>query len=195
MGYLDKNLVPGETVVCKTGCHWIVMFWPLLGGLVLAFFGIALFAGGWLATRKGSSYQGAIVEGAIVLAGAVALIGGGIIRRAATEVAVSNRRVLIKRGFFSRRSIEVLLPKVESIGVDGSIFGRMRGYGTVIVRGTGGTFETFDKIAHPNELRRQVHNKQEASHPRKPCQIARRLKRSPRRGGDPGGAIGGRVSQ
>jgi hypothetical protein len=23
-------------------------------------------------------------------------------------------------------------------------------------RGTGGTFETFDKIAHPNELRRQV---------------------------------------
>ena len=69
---------------------------------------------------------------------------------------MSNRRVLIKRGFFSRRSIEVLLPKVESIGVDESLFGRMLGYGTVIVRGTGGTFETFDKIAHPNDLRRQV---------------------------------------
>lgn len=50
----------------------------------------------------------------------------------------------------------LLLPKVESNGVDESIFGRMLGYGTVIVRGTGGTFETFDKIAHPNELRRQV---------------------------------------
>lgn len=37
-----------------------------------------------------------------------------------------------------------------------SLVGRMLGYGTVIVRGTGGTFETFDKIAHPNELRRQV---------------------------------------
>jgi uncharacterized membrane protein YdbT with pleckstrin-like domain len=63
--------------------------------------------------------------------------------------------VLIKRGFFSRRSVEVL-PKVESFGVDESLLGRMLGYGTVIVRGTGGTFETFDKIAHPNELRRQV---------------------------------------
>jgi uncharacterized membrane protein YdbT with pleckstrin-like domain len=156
VGYIERNLVPGETVLYRTGCHWIVMFWPLLGGLVLGFFGFALFAGGWLATRKGSSYQGVIVEGAIALVAAVALIGGGIIRRAATEVAVSNRRVLIKRGFFSRRSIEVLLPKVESIGVDESVFGRMLGYGTVIVRGTGGTFETFDKIAYPNELRRQV---------------------------------------
>jgi len=48
------------------------------------------------------------------------------------------------------------IPKVESIGVDESLFGRMLGYGTVIVRGTGGTFETFDKIAHPYELRRRV---------------------------------------
>ena len=67
-----------------------------------------------------------------------------------------RKRVLIKTGLFSRRSIEVLLPKVESIGVDESVFGRMLGYGTVIVRGTGGTFETFDKIAHPGELRKQV---------------------------------------
>jgi uncharacterized membrane protein YdbT with pleckstrin-like domain len=96
------------------------------------------------------------VLGTLAAIVAVVVIGGGIIRRAATEVAVSNMRVLIKTGLFSRRSIEVLLPKVESIGVDESLVGRMLGYGRVIVRGTGGTFETFDKIAHPNELRRQV---------------------------------------
>ena len=64
--------------------------------------------------------------------------------------------MLIKRGLFSRRSIEVLLPKVESIGVDEPFLGRILGYGTVIVRRTGGTLETFDKIARPNDLRRQV---------------------------------------
>jgi hypothetical protein len=63
VGYIEENLVPGETLVYKTGCHWIVMFWPVLGGIVLAFFGFALSAGGWLATQKGASYQGAIVEG------------------------------------------------------------------------------------------------------------------------------------
>jgi len=132
------------------------MFWPLVAGGVIGFFGFAFFAGGWLATRNGGRYQGAMVEGALVLVAAIVLIGGGIIRRFATEVGVSNKRVLIKTGLFSRRSIEVLLPKVESIGVDKSLCGRMLGYGSVVVRGTGGTFETFDKIAHPSELRRQV---------------------------------------
>ena len=109
-----------------------------------------------MATRNGGRYEGAMVWGALALLAAVALIGEGIVRRFATEVAISNRRVLIKTGLLSRRSIEVLLPKVESIGVDESFLGRILGYGSVIVRGTGGTFERFDKIAHPNELRRQV---------------------------------------
>lgn len=156
MGYIERNLVPGETLVYRTGCHWIVMFWPLLGGIIIGGLGFALFVGGWLATRKGASYQGAIVEGACALVGAAALIGGGIIRRAATEVGVSNKRVLIKTGLFSRKSVEVLLPKVESIGVDETVPGRILGYGSVVVRGTGGTFETFGKIRDPNELRRQV---------------------------------------
>lgn len=109
-----------------------------------------------MATRNGGRYEGAMVWGALALLGAVALVASGTIRRLATEVVVSNRRVLIKTGLLSRRSIEVLLPKVESIGVDESFVGRILGYGSVIVRGTGGTFETFDKMAYPNELRRQV---------------------------------------
>ena len=156
MGYIENNLVPGETLAYRTGCHWVVMFWPLLGGAVLGFVGFAFFAGGLMATRNGGRYEGAMVWGALALLGAVALIASGVIRRLATEVAVSNRRVLIKTGLLSRRSIEVLLPKVESIGVDESFLGRILGYGSVIVRGTGGTFETFAQIAHPNELRRQV---------------------------------------
>ena len=156
MSYIDRNLIPGETVVYGTKCHWVVMFWPVIGGAVLGFVGFAFFAGGLMATRNGGRYEGAMVWGGLALLGAVTLVAGGIIRRAATEVAVSNKRVLIKTGLLSRRSVEVLLPKVESIGVDESFLGRILGYGSVIVRGTGGTFETFDKIAHPNELRRQV---------------------------------------
>ena len=156
MDYIEKNLVPGETLVYRTGCHWIVMFWPFLGGIVLGGIGFAFLAGGWLATRNGASYQGAIVEGAFALFAAAIFVGGGIIRRAATEVAVSNKRVLIKSGLFSRRSVEVLLPKVESIGVNETLVGRILGYGSVVVRGTGGTFETFDRIRQPNEFRREV---------------------------------------
>lgn len=140
MGYVERNLVPGENLVYKTGRHWIVMLWPLVGGFVLAAVGFVLLAGGWMGTKKGGSYPEMI---GVWLAGPVSgllVVAGGMIRRTATEVGVSSKRVLIKTGLLSQRSIEVLLPKVESIGVDESAFGRMLGYGTMIVRGTGGTF-------------------------------------------------------
>lgn len=156
MGYVEKNLVPGETLVYRTGCHWIVLVWPLIAGAITGGLAFVFLASSYLGSKKGSPLPGMVVLGTLAAIVAVVVIGGGIIRRAATEVAVSNMRVLIKTGLFSRRSIEVLLPKVESIGVDESLVGRILGYGRVIVRGTGGTFETFDKIAHPNELRRQV---------------------------------------
>lgn len=156
MGYIEKNLVPGETVFYKTRLHWIVLIWPLVGGVVLGGVGLVFVVGGCEASGKGSSYPGMITVGLLLLFGAVILLGLGLIRKNSTEAAVSNKRVLIKSGFINRKSIEALLPKIESIGVDESGLGRMLGSGSVIVRGTGGTFETFGRIAHPNEFRQQV---------------------------------------
>jgi hypothetical protein len=50
----------------------------------------------------------------------------------------------------------MMLTRVESIGVEETTFGRMLGYGSVVVRGTGGTPEPFLMIAHPHEFRRAV---------------------------------------
>jgi hypothetical protein len=63
----------------------------------------------------------------------------------------------------SRRSLEIMLPKVESIGIEESFWGRLLGYGTVVVHGTGGTPEPFRKIAHPNQFRQQVQEQIDAS--------------------------------
>lgn len=156
MDYIEKNLVPGETVLYKTRLHWIVMVWPLLAGVLLGGIGLVFCVGGFEASGKGGSYPGMIIVGLLLFLAAVFLAGMGFVRKNSTEVAVSNKRVLIKTGFVSQKSIEVLLSKVESIGVDESGLGRMLGYGSVNVRGTGGTFETFTRIAHPSEFRRQV---------------------------------------
>jgi uncharacterized membrane protein YdbT with pleckstrin-like domain len=156
VGYMEKNLVQGETVLYKTGLHWIVLIVPLIVSLVLGVFGLAFVIGGYEASGKRGSYPGMIIVGLLVLVGAGVLIGAGFIRKLSTEVVLSNKRVLIKSGLINRKSIEVVLQKVESIGVDESALGRLLGYGGVILRGTGGTFETFGTIAHPNEFRRQV---------------------------------------
>ena len=156
MGYIEKNLVPGEVVLYKTRLHWIVLIWPLIAGVLLGGAGLAFCAAGYRAPGKEGLYSGLVIVGLLLLVAAAVLVGVGLIRQNSTEVAISNKRVLIKTGFVSRKSIEVLLSKVESIGVDESALGRILGFGSVIVRGTGGTFETFTRIAHPNEFRKQV---------------------------------------
>lgn len=156
MSYIEQNLIPGETVLYKTRLHWIVLVRPLIVGLVLGSIGLVFVFGGYAASGKDVSYGGMIFIGALLLLAAAISIGAGLIKKNATEVAVSNRRVLIKSGFISRKTIEVTLAKVESVAVDESALGRMLGYGDVIVRGTGGTTESFARIPNPSELSRQV---------------------------------------
>ena len=158
MSYVENNLIPGETILYRTKLHWIVLFWPVLVGSLLGLISVLLFFSA-VASRSGSSQSHSVAAGtgAFFLVVGAAIIGFGILRLNATEIAVTNKRVLIKTGLLSRRTIELLLSKIESIGVDESPSGRIFGFGTVIVRGTGGTPESFDQIAHPLEFRRQVH--------------------------------------
>ena len=51
--------------------------------------------------------------------------------------------MLIKVGIVNRRSLEMLLSKVETVRVEQSVVGRILGYGTIVVTGTGGTNEPF----------------------------------------------------
>jgi hypothetical protein len=157
VSYVEKHLIEGETVAYETRLHWIVLIGPILLGAAFVLMGVMLllYSGTSGGSMNGSStvmrFGGAIL----------AFIGGiliirGFLNRNATEMAVTNRRVVIKVGLAARRTVEMLLSRVESIGVEESVMGRMLGYGTVIVRGTGGTPESFDKIARPLEFRTQV---------------------------------------
>src|SRR5438477_4132492 len=80
----------------------------------------------------------------------------GLLKRSVTEMAVTNKRVIVKTGIAERRTTEILLSRIESVVVDEPAMGRILGYGTVIVRGTGGTPEVFEKIYRPLEFREQV---------------------------------------
>lgn len=79
-----------------------------------------------------------------------------LVARATSEFAVTNRRVIIKVGLVSRKTVELNLEKVESIGVEQTILGRLLGHGTLVVVGTGGTKEPFRRIADPMAFRRAV---------------------------------------
>lgn len=163
MSYVEKNLISGERILYITGLHWIVLFWPIVLGLLFGLPGLGLLIAS--ITGKSGSAGALAVGGFILVVIAAVSIFAGVIRKRATEMAVTNRRVLIKTGFLSRKSYEILLTKIESIGIEEGILGRILGYGSVVVRGTGGTPEPFHKIGHPSEFRRQVQGQVDASQP------------------------------
>ena len=151
MGYVEKHLIPNETVLYVTRLSWTVYLRAYLVLLV----GIGLLA--WAA------YGGGVLDvtNPLLAAGGVVLLIGfilfliALIRRSASEFAVTDKRVIIKVGLFSRRSVEILLTKVEAVTVDQTLAGRIFGYGSITIIGTGGTKEPFDLISDPLEFRRQ----------------------------------------
>ena len=72
------------------------------------------------------------------------------------ECVVTNKKVIFKTGFIFVETIEMNLNKIESISVRQNILGNLLDYGTIIVRGTGGTVETFLKVNKPKEIRREI---------------------------------------
>jgi len=72
-----------------------------------------------------------------------------------SEFAITSKRVIIKVGLISRRTLEMNLNKIESVNVNQGILGRMLGYGTIVIIGTGGTKEPFAAISDPMTFRKK----------------------------------------
>jgi uncharacterized membrane protein YdbT with pleckstrin-like domain len=72
-----------------------------------------------------------------------------------SEFGITNKRLIIKTGILSRKTLELNLSKIESVNVNQSILGRILGYGNIGVIGTGGTKEYFVSIKNPLEFRRK----------------------------------------
>ena len=144
MGYVDSNLNPGESVVYRTSLHWIIYLMPV----ILLGFGatLALSPPHW--------------AGLVLLAVGLLMVLASWIRQISSEFAVTTARVIVKTGFLSRRTIEINLSRVESVQVEQPLLGRMLGYGTILVIGTGGTREPFTLIADPLAFRNAVQAQQ-----------------------------------
>ena len=142
--YVDSHLDPGETVAYEGRLHWIVYLTPMiLLGLGIGIASSGLYAGGL----------------ALCVMGLFAALVSWV-RVISSEFAVTNRRVIIKTGWLSRRTIELNMSKVESVQVDQDIFARLLNYGTITVIGTGGTKEPFPLIDDPMAFRHAVQREQ-----------------------------------
>jgi uncharacterized membrane protein YdbT with pleckstrin-like domain len=146
MRYVEQSLTEGEQIVYTTRRHWVVLVLPGIGAGALAFAGIALLF------EKDLFWIG----GVFLLIIAAGIFGSALQHRYGFEFAVTNKRVIYRKGIVSISTDELFLDKIESVLVQQGLLGRWWGYGNVSVRGTGGSWEPFPDVADPLLLRRRI---------------------------------------
>ena len=91
------------------------------------------------------------------------------IRMRTTELAVTNRRVIVKFGLIQRDTTEIAVSRIESVQVSQSVAGRLLGFGTVVFSGAGTPQVRIEQLADPLGFRRAVIGAQEAAAPARPA--------------------------
>ncbi|HVO90693.1 MAG TPA: PH domain-containing protein [Casimicrobiaceae bacterium] len=142
--YVEEIVGPGETVTYVGHVSFFAILGSLIGGSVLIVAGAIAALGG------------VVPIGAAVAIVGIGWLASGLIRRASTELAVTNRRVIAKFGLIRRSTVEINLSKIESVRVEQSVMGRLLGYGSIIVTGTGSTMDPIPFISRPIEFRQAL---------------------------------------
>jgi uncharacterized membrane protein YdbT with pleckstrin-like domain len=159
MSYIDSNLLPKEKVVRRAYPHWGVLIAP---GIVSGFSMLCVFllivsaVGNSRNNPQSSSSVGSLCCFVPLWFFLTLPLLRAIASYISTEFAVTNMRVIAKTGLLRQTTLELMLDKVESIGVDQGMLGRMFDYGTIVVSGSGGTKEGFPNIAAPMVLRKKI---------------------------------------
>lgn len=149
MSYVQSVLQPDEQVKYVTYIHWKI-FLPGIGLFILA----VLFYLLAISTTSVFAFWAGVASFLLILS-AIALLSAWF-RRVTTEIAITDRRIIYKRGFISRRTIEMEMDKVESVDVDQSVMGRILDYGDILIRGVGVGMEPLKNIGSPIEFRNHL---------------------------------------
>lgn len=145
MSYVTSVLRPDENILAVGRMHWIVY----ARGVVVLVVGLGIA----LVSIEGAAGGVIRVAGGLIALLGLLMVARAWVEQATTEIAVTTKRVIQKRGLIWRKTAEMNMDKVESVLVDQSLFGRLLNYGTIVVRGTGSGIEGLRFIADPLALR------------------------------------------
>lgn len=127
MRYIDDSLAPGEEILQRGKYPGVFWF------------------GAWAA----------LILLGIVIVGIFIFVRSAIVM-STTDFAVTNRRIILKRGWLNRKTQELAVESVEGVILDQSLLARMFGYGNIVVTGTGDAVIRFPPMAHPVAFRRSI---------------------------------------
>lgn len=142
MSYLEKNLTGDEQVIYQSSIHWFIFVRPL----VVVLLGILFF--------KSASSWVHYIGLALLILGGFSFIKR-FIQKVGTIYAVTNKKVLLKSGIIGRDALELMLSKCEGIRISQGIWGRVFGFGSIIVT-TGGATNIYRYASSPLNFKNSI---------------------------------------
>lgn len=137
MSYMDKNLLPDERILFRTKKHIIIFFVPVVLTILAVFATYYMRANPILAQVQTAPWLVTLIFWAYM----------GL-DYMTSEYAVTNKRVMMREGFFNRHATEMRLAAISQVNVDQSLAGQLFDYGTVSLNAFG-AYDSFPLIAKP----------------------------------------------
>lgn len=144
-GYLHETLQSSEQIHAIGRIHWAA----IIPSFIMAAISFAIL---W-ALLDLLTVLNHYPASAVVLVLPVFISISGLLQRETTEAGITNQRVLLKTGLLARRIDEISLGRIESTSIRQGLFGRLFGYGTLVVKGTGGQGLTIRGLQDPLAFR------------------------------------------
>lgn len=144
MSYIDRNLLPDERIVFRTKKHWIIFFVPVVLMMLSCYLDPYL--------RQNDILVKIVLAPWVVTA---LLFGYYSLEYMTSEYAVTNKRVMMREGFFTRHSNEMRLNAISQVNVDQNLIGMALHYGTVSINAFG-AFDSYPLINRPTLFQKFV---------------------------------------
>ena len=160
MNYIHKLLMKDEKVLYFTKPHWILYKQAILWFIITLF--LLVFGPSLRLSTMMFGYPLYKVGAFLTLIFTLVYAIPAYFKITFSEIALTNRRLIIKTGFMETRSVEILLPKIESVQVLQPLLGKMFDFGSIIVHGVGGSKDTLGFVPQPEKVRNAIQVQAEA---------------------------------
>lgn len=155
MAYPEEALAEGESLVLHRHPHWKMLVLPVLY-LVLAV-AVASFLAA-LARNQSWAHVAWVVLTVVAAVAVLWLTVGPVLRWRSTHFVLTDRRVLVREGVFTRTGIDIPMTRINSVQFRHGLVDRVLGTGTLVIESASDEPLEFDDVPHVERVHSLLYN-------------------------------------
>ena len=160
MGFPPRLLVDGEELILDLRPHWIALVLPTIATIATLVVMVLLY----------DLFDVGILDVIVGVAGLIFLLIYPVRRLVdwlTSHFVVTSDRIIHRRGFIAKYSMEVPLEAINDVRFEQGIFDRVVGAGTVVVQSASEAGrQVFDHVRNPEDVQRTIYHQGELNQQR-----------------------------